>query len=316
MINTEHEFFALYKDFLNKDIKALAKLVTLLESDALSQKKFAALLTEKIKTNSKKSLVLAISGPPGVGKSTFINALGEHILKYKESIGILTIDPSSNKTKGSILADKLRMPDLVKLPNVYIRPSSSKGIVGGLNPSVFSSLMLMKAFGFPVIIIETVGTGQSEYLAYGIADYLITLVQPGSGDFWQSIKKGILEFSDFIVVNKCDGAQEELAKSLYTIFSSSYEKVFRISSTKKEGFESLWHSLAGDLDKDLLNAKKAERFNGFFDFCLELELVKKLMPMIKNSKNYNLAKEKILNNGFSLNSEIEKVLDEVLKTNK
>lgn len=208
---------ALIDGFSQHDRTALSKIITLIESTAQSAKDEASILLEKIKNQPKKSIRIAVSGPPGVGKSTFINTLGQKLIAKSYKVAILPIDPSSEISAGSILADKTRMKDLLSSADVYIRPSPSKGTLGGIALATKDVIFAVEAFGFDVIIIETVGVGQSETLAKTLSDHFILLMQPGSGDQLQAMKKGILERADFILINKADGAQKAMAEQTESI---------------------------------------------------------------------------------------------------
>ncbi|STD53180.1 Probable GTPase Rv1496/MT1543 [Empedobacter falsenii] len=161
---------------------------------------------------SKTSKRIAITGIPGVGKSTFIESLGKYILSKGEKVAILAIDPSSSLSKGSILGDKTRMEDLSREENAYIRPSASNGSLGGVTSRTYEAILLCEAAGFENILIETVGVGQSETLVNEISDLFLFLQLPGSGDDLQGIKRGIMEMADLIFVNKSDSFQEKLVK--------------------------------------------------------------------------------------------------------
>ncbi len=192
----------LIKRFNAGDRYALAKAITIIESRAEDAKVAQKRLLFEIAPSKKETLRLAISGPPGVGKSTFINALGKKLMKKEVSVAILPIDPSSDLNMGSIMGDKTRMKDLVTSDKIYIRPSPSKGSLGGVTRTTADVIFLVEAFGFDFIIIETLGVGQAESVARWLSDHFVVLAQPGSGDQIQAMKMGILEKADFILVNK------------------------------------------------------------------------------------------------------------------
>lgn len=197
--------------FRRGERRALAKIITLVESTAISDMNSAHTILRQMQ-GARETVRVAISGPPGVGKSTFINTLGKKILARGFRLAILPIDPSSELNLGSILADKTRMKDLLSSDDVYVRPSPSKGALGGMAFATHDVLFVVEAFGFNFIIVETVGVGQSEMMASSLTDHFVLLMQPGSGDALQAMKKGIIERADFILVNKADGAQHEFAK--------------------------------------------------------------------------------------------------------
>ncbi len=190
---------------------ALSRAITLAESNRLDDLKLAQHIISLLPV-SKTSKRIAITGIPGVGKSTFIESLGKYILSKDEKVAILAIDPSSSLSKGSILGDKTRMEDLSREENAYIRPSASNGSLGGVTSRTYEAILLCEAAGFENILIETVGVGQSETLVNEISDLFLFLQLPGSGDDLQGIKRGIMEMADLIFINKSDSFQEKLVK--------------------------------------------------------------------------------------------------------
>lgn len=190
---------------------ALSRAITLAESNRLDDLSSAHQIISLLPT-SNTSKRIAITGIPGVGKSTFIESLGKYILQQGEKVAILAIDPSSSLSKGSILGDKTRMEDLSRENNAYIRPSASNGSLGGITSRTYEAILLCEAAGFENILIETVGVGQSETLVNEISDLFLFLQLPGSGDDLQGIKRGIMEMADLIFVNKSDSFQEKLVK--------------------------------------------------------------------------------------------------------
>lgn len=193
------------------DRYALSKAITLAESNRLDDLKLAHEIISLLPT-SKTSKRIAITGIPGVGKSTFIESLGKYIINQGQKVAILAIDPSSSLSKGSILGDKTRMEDLSRENNAFIRPSASNGSLGGVTSRTYEAILLCEAAGFETILIETVGVGQSETLVNEISDLFLFLQLPGSGDDLQGIKRGIMEMADLIFVNKSDSFQEKLVK--------------------------------------------------------------------------------------------------------
>ncbi|MEM6396813.1 MAG: methylmalonyl Co-A mutase-associated GTPase MeaB [Bacteroidota bacterium] len=187
------------------DRAALSRAITLLESHIEKDRQLAAQLVSWADERSgSHTFRLGISGSPGVGKSTFIEAFGLALVERGHKLAVLAVDPSSSLSGGSILGDKTRMERLVKQPNAYIRPSPNQGALGGVNKSTRESLLLCEAAGYDFIIVETVGVGQSELAVHGMTDAFLLLAQPGAGDELQGIKRGVLEMADMIVVNKLD----------------------------------------------------------------------------------------------------------------
>jgi len=191
---------------IDGDRRALSKAITLVESRRSKDREKALELLDKLMPHTGNSRRIAISGSPGVGKSTFIEAFGEHLISTGERVAVLTIDPSSRLTGGSILGDKTRMPLLANNPEAYIRPTPSGNLLGGVARRSREVVALCEAAGYNTILIETVGVGQSETEAATMSDCYLLLLQPGSGDTLQGIKRGIMELADLVIVNKADGA--------------------------------------------------------------------------------------------------------------
>lgn len=199
----------------------LSQAITLVESINEDHQKMADELLTKVLSLKKKSLRVAVTGTPGVGKSTFLQTLTKHLSKHDKKIAILAIDPSSVRSGGSILGDKTRMGDLTLDENVYIRPTPSHSKLGGVSHKTREAIQICEAFGFDFIIVETVGVGQSEVSVKDMVDYFIMLGQPGAGDELQGIKRGILEVVDHVIVNKADGENKQLAKLARTQLMNS-----------------------------------------------------------------------------------------------
>ncbi|MFN3232291.1 MAG: methylmalonyl Co-A mutase-associated GTPase MeaB [Alphaproteobacteria bacterium] len=194
------------------DRRALARAITLVESTRTDHREQAQALLAQIMPHAGNAIRIGMSGAPGVGKSTFIEALGTHCTGLGHKVAVLAVDPSSSRTGGSILGDKTRMEELSRDPKAFIRPSPSSGTLGGVARRTREAMLLAEAAGFDVIIIETVGVGQSETAVADMVDMFVLLQSPGGGDELQGIKRGIMELADLIVVNKADGALEKPAK--------------------------------------------------------------------------------------------------------
>jgi LAO/AO transport system kinase len=194
------------------DRRALARAITLVESARRDHRDQASDVLELLMPHCGGSIRLGISGAPGVGKSTFIEALGNHVIDQGHRVAVLTVDPSSAISGGSILGDKTRMETLSRRPEAFIRPSPSGNVLGGVARRSRESLLLCEAAGFDVIIVETVGVGQSETKVADMTDMFVLLLQPGGGDELQGIKRGIMELADLVLVNKADGRLEALAE--------------------------------------------------------------------------------------------------------
>jgi LAO/AO transport system kinase len=205
----------------NGDKHTLAKAITLVESTQESHKSFATEIVNKCLPLSGKSIRIGITGVPGVGKSTFIEALGTYLTANGVKTAVLAIDPSSNVNKGSILGDKTRMDKLSVDPLAFVRPSPSSGTLGGVANATRESIILCEAAGFEVIIVETVGVGQSEYLVKEMVDFFLLLMLSGAGDEIQGIKRGIMEMADGLFVNKADGENKLMAKKAARAYANA-----------------------------------------------------------------------------------------------
>ena len=258
----------LLNNILNGDTVSLSRAITLIESKKNSDRKLANnILKECLSKNKKTSIRIGITGVPGVGKSTFIEALGTYLSKLEKKVAVLAVDPSSSITRGSILGDKTRMKNLVKDPSVYIRPSPAGNELGGVSNKTRESIILCESAGYDIILIETVGVGQSETSVYEMVDYFLLLKLAGAGDELQGIKRGIIEMADSIIINKSDGdnisaanqAQSEfsLALSLYPVKLSKWKpKVTTCSSINNNGIEEIW--------EDICDYFKLTKKNGYF----------------------------------------------------
>ena len=203
----------LCKLIFSGDRKAIATAITLVESTKHEDQDSTNRLLTLLGSQQTQSIRIGISGPPGVGKSTFIEAIGHSVLESDERLAILAIDPSSSISGGSILGDKTRMESLSRNENTFIRPSPSGGNLGGVHRSTRESVSILEAAGYSVILIETVGVGQAETEVFEMTDVFLVLLSPGGGDELQGIKRGIIELADILVVNKADGNLEATSKS-------------------------------------------------------------------------------------------------------
>jgi LAO/AO transport system kinase len=239
---------------LNGDITILSQAVTLVESSKPEHQEIAQEIIVKCLPFSGNSVRIGITGVPGVGKSTFIEAMGKHITSQGKKLAVLAIDPSSERTKGSILGDKTRMEDLSIDPNAYIRPSPSAGSLGGVARKTREIIILCEAAGFNHIFIETVGVGQSETAVHSMVDFFLLLMLAGAGDELQGIKRGIMEMADAITINKADGnniekaglarIQYQNALHLFPATESGWKpKVLTCSAYLKTGISEIWDTV-------------------------------------------------------------------------
>ena len=249
------------------NITLLSKAITMTESNLTSHQKKADEIMEACLSASGNSIRIGITGIPGVGKSTFIESFGMHILEQGHKLAVLAIDPSSQKSGGSILGDKTRMERLAGNPNVFIRPSASTGVLGGVAKKTKESILLCEAAGFDVIIVETVGVGQSEVIVKNMVDFFMLLLLPGAGDELQGIKRGIMEVADGIIINKSDGENEGKANLAHSQILSALQlfplnenewnpQVKKASSLYNKGISEVW-----DMIKEY---EKQMKKSGFF----------------------------------------------------
>jgi LAO/AO transport system kinase len=255
---------------LKGDVAILGRAITLVESSLPADYEATVNLIKRLIPHTGRSLRIAITGVPGVGKSTFIEALGKHLTGMDKRVAVLAIDPSSPKTGGSILGDKTRMEELAKDSRAFVRPSPARGHLGGVGGRTREAILLCEAAGYEIIIVETVGVGQSETKVRDMVDYLVLLMLAGAGDELQGVKKGILEMSDLAVINKCDGdnvsavmkAKSELQHALHILsFASTTPetKVLTSSSTERLGFSEIWHHIESECKKHQVEINKIRK---------------------------------------------------------
>jgi LAO/AO transport system kinase len=210
MISEDPQFYA--QGVLNGDRRLIAKTITVIESSLPAHQRLAQTIIDLLLPYAGKAIRLGITGVPGVGKSTFIESLGTMLVKKGHRVAVLAVDPSSKRSGGSVLADKTRMEKLAVEERAFIRPSPSGGTLGGVARKTRETMILCEAAGFDVVIVETVGVGQSETTVASMVDFFLVLMIAGAGDELQGIKKGILELADAVAVNKADGDNIERAE--------------------------------------------------------------------------------------------------------
>ena len=253
---------------LRGDITILSRAVTMVESARPEHQQVAQQIIERCLPYSGKSIRLGITGVPGAGKSTFIESLGMHIIKNEGKLAVLAIDPSSERSRGSILGDKTRMEKLSAEQDAYIRPSPSAGSLGGVARKTRETIILCEAAGFDTIFIETVGVGQSETAVHSMVDFFLLLMLAGAGDELQGIKRGIMEMADAITINKADGENIHRAKLAQT----EYRSALHLFPPTKSGWtpevktcSSLYHQDVDKIWDMVLEYVKLTKENTFFE---------------------------------------------------
>ncbi len=239
--------------------RALAQAITLVESSRADDRARADALLASVLDATGGAIRLGISGAPGVGKSTFIEALGSHLTNQGHRVAVLAVDPSSRRTGGSILGDKTRMEQLARDPHAFVRPSPSGGTLGGVARRTREAMLLCEAAGYDVVLVETVGVGQSELAVADMVDLFVLLVSPGGGDELQGIKRGIMELADLVVVTKADGDLATAArhacadhKRALQLLRRTHDTLDRtalmVSSPTGQGIGEVWDHLRADHD--------------------------------------------------------------------
>src|SRR5690349_4464806 len=248
----------------------LARAITLIESKRLDDQKTARALVQDLLPSTGRATRLGITGAPGVGKSTTIDALGTFLTRQGHKVAVLAVDPSSARTGGSILADKTRMARLAADDNAFIRPSPSAGTLGGVAAKTRESMLLCEAAGFDVILVETVGIGQSETAVADMTDFFLALMLPGAGDELQGLKKGIVELADMIAVNKADGDNVARAKAAAAEYRAALHiltprspnwvpPIVTYSALTGDGIAALWQQVLDHREKLTASGELAAR---------------------------------------------------------
>ena len=267
------EDVALAEGVRRSERRALAKAITLLESTRRDDRSRADALLNSLLSSTGKSRRLGISGVPGAGKSTFIEALGLYLIEHGHRVAVLAVDPSSSLSGGSILGDKTRMERLSAQPAAFIRPSPSSGTLGGVAEKTREAMLVCEAAGFDIVIVETVGVGQSETTVAGMTDLFVLLQLPNAGDELQAIKRGVMEVADVIVVNKADldaaaatRARATIAGALRTFArhrrGENQPPVVQLSALKGDGIADFWVAVEQIIDERQASGEFEKRRRG------------------------------------------------------
>ena len=291
---------------INGRTDMLSRAITLVESTRHEDLALARELVETCLQHSGGALRLAISGVPGVGKSTFINALGQEFIRSDKKVAVLAIDPSSDRSKGSILGDKTRMAELAASDGAYIRPSPASGALGGVARNTYEAMLLCEAAGYDIVIIETVGVGQSETAVAQLADLFVLLALSTAGDELQGIKRGIMEQADLIVVNKADVAEGRGLKGAITdlknaihLFPENFKgfevEVLSCSSKSGENIQDITEKILGLYsylkDQDSLTRLRTERSVSLMDRILNDRILQTIKARISDTDKGNVEKD-------------------------
>lgn len=266
----------------------LSRAITLIESTKQEHQDLAQEIIEGCLPHAGDSIRIGITGVPGVGKSTFIEAFGNYVIKEEDrTLAVLAVDPSSSKTRGSILGDKTRMETLSNHPKAYIRPTPTSGSLGGVARSTRETITLCEAAGFNTILIETVGVGQSETAVHSMVDFFLLLMLAGAGDELQGIKRGIMEMADSIVINKADSGNEDAAKRALSEYKNALHlfpptesgwipKVTTCSAFHNKGIDKVWSIIEQFMRhtkaKGYFSEKRKEQASYWLDESINQEL--------------------------------------------
>jgi len=290
----------IWNGIINKDHACIGKGISLIENTNPKnyhyQLKILKLAIDRIKEKNMSSLVIGVTGTPGAGKSTFIDTLGDNIIKKdNKRIAVLAIDPSSPITKGSIMGDKIRMNKLLNHKKAYIRGTNNKDSFLSIGIKVYDIILLLIVADFDIIFIETVGVGQSEHIIASFTDILFLILQPIEGDEIQTIKKGITELSDFILINKCDEKISNKIKSNYSkILNKEESFIFNISSKYNKGIIEFWDNLENKyLNSNNINKyiEKDVKINLWLEQIISLILFKKFISNNENKIKFDIFKK-------------------------
>lgn len=311
---------------INNNRTILSRAITLVESNSPTHIEIAQEIITRILPKTGKSLRIGVSGSPGVGKSTFIDSFGEYLIEKGYKVAVLAIDPSSTRSRGSILGDKTRMENLSRNPNAFIRPSPSGGTLGGVARKTRETMFLCEAAGFDIVLIETVGVGQSEVTVSSMVDYFLVLLLPGAGDDLQGIKKGIIELADGLVINKSEGEllhQANITKSAYQNalhllnhkIPDYFPPVLNISALNKIGIPEVWTTICEFIEmtkkSGYFDENRKSQTMQWFEALLNEAIFTQLFSNNHNQNLISEIKKKVVNLEISPVSGVKQLINKI-----
>lgn len=301
--------------------RALAKAITLVESTHLKDMEASRLLLEQVQPLAGGSLRIGISGVPGVGKSTFIEALGLALIRRGHKVAVLAVDPSSPQTGGSILGDKTRMLELSAHPDAFIRPSPTGGVLGGVARATREAISLCEVAGYDRILVETVGVGQSEYEVASMTDLFLLLALTGAGDGLQGIKRGILEITDLLIINKADGDNKPIAKvaakeyeaGLHLLHPHRNVPVVLASALNNEGVREVIELFEQEAQNrqqtGIFNAERVRQQTDAYRKLVEIEILRHFWNKPTTKERFDQLSEQIKAGTISLSTAVRMLVE-------
>ncbi|MDN4607758.1 methylmalonyl Co-A mutase-associated GTPase MeaB [Sporosarcina highlanderae] len=314
----------LYEEISNGSRLHLSKAITLLESMNENDRIAGQDLLKRLLPKTGNSIRIGITGVPGAGKSTFIEAFGLQLAELGHKVAVLAIDPSSTVTGGSILGDKTRMEALARHKNAFIRPSPSSGTLGGVHKKTRETMLLCEASGYDIILIETVGVGQSETVVRGMVDFFMLLVLTGAGDELQGMKKGIMELADAIIVHKADGDNLRLAKKTVREYSQLLHflqpatpgwttTAMPVSSLQNTGLDNVWETITDFQTQmqasGIWNERRQSQTKDWFHSMVRDRLVDNFYSADGKKELVNELEKQLLSGGITVANAVDKIFN-------